>query len=154
MMLTPPGVAYNYGRRPTYLTTLLLLMFLQEFDAIAYFATGCKHPPLFVLLLLHLLVALIVASPPIFVCLLFCQELDEAARRRMPKQLYIPLPCAEARRHMILRQLGPGAKVAAELSEADLDKVVAKTEGYRSEGLGAQGEGESLGYQATEVGLS
>ena len=34
------------------------------------------------------------------------QELDEAARRRMPKQLYIPLPCADARRHMIERQLG------------------------------------------------
>ena len=49
----------------------------------------------------------------------------------MPKQLYIPLPCAEARHHMIVRQLGPGAKVTAELSEPDLDKVVAKTEGYR-----------------------
>lgn len=34
------------------------------------------------------------------------QELDEAARRRMPKQLYIPLPCAAARRQMIERQLG------------------------------------------------
>lgn len=33
------------------------------------------------------------------------EELDEAARRRMPKQLYIPLPCAEARRTMILHQL-------------------------------------------------
>jgi len=38
------------------------------------------------------------------------QELDEAARRRMPKQLYIPLPCEEARRNMLLRQLGPGGK--------------------------------------------
>jgi hypothetical protein len=53
------------------------------------------------------------------------QELDEAARRRMPKQLYIPLPCAEARRQLILRQLGPGAKVAADLSPTDLDKVSA-----------------------------
>mgnify|MGYP001807818661 CR=1 FL=1 len=35
----------------------------------------------------------------------------------MPKQLYIPLPCAVARRDMILRQLGPGSKVAAALSE-------------------------------------
>lgn len=34
------------------------------------------------------------------------QELDEAARRRMPKQLYIPLPCAAARRQMVDRQLG------------------------------------------------
>lgn len=29
------------------------------------------------------------------------QELDEAARRRMPKQLYIPLPCEAARQQMI-----------------------------------------------------
>eukprot|EP00775_Hariotina_reticulata_P005200 gene5200-5438_t len=58
------------------------------------------------------------------------EELDEAARRRMPKQLYIPLPCAEARRNMLLRQLGPGGKVSSDLSPADLDKVVAKTEGY------------------------
>ncbi|KAI8471719.1 MAG: P-loop containing nucleoside triphosphate hydrolase protein [Monoraphidium minutum] len=58
------------------------------------------------------------------------EELDEAARRRMPKQLYIPLPCGEARRQMILRQLGPGASVEAQLTDAELDKVVAKTEGY------------------------
>ncbi|KAF6255419.1 fidgetin-like protein 1-like protein [Scenedesmus sp. NREL 46B-D3] len=58
------------------------------------------------------------------------EELDEAARRRMPKQLYIPLPCAEARRQLVVRQLGPDAKVAADLSDADLDKVVAKTDGY------------------------
>lgn len=50
--------------------------------------------------------------------LLVPQELDEAARRRLPKQLYIPLPCAEARRAMILRQLGPGGKVSAALSPA------------------------------------
>lgn len=29
----------------------------------------------------------------------------------MPKQLYIPLPCGEARRSMVLRQLGPGGCV-------------------------------------------
>lgn len=34
------------------------------------------------------------------------QELDEAARRRLPKQLYIPLPCASARRLMLDRALG------------------------------------------------
>lgn len=58
------------------------------------------------------------------------EELDEAARRRMPKQLYIPLPCAAARRQMILRQLGPGGSVAAVLSAADVDKIVEKTKGY------------------------
>ena len=65
---------------------------------------------------------------PQFAYLAPLQELDEAARRRMPKQLYIPLPCAEARRLMILRQLGPGASVAAQLNDEDLDKVVAKTQ--------------------------
>lgn len=58
------------------------------------------------------------------------EELDEAARRRMPKQLYIPLPCAAARSQMIERQLGNGSGIAAELSETDLSKIVAKTEGY------------------------
>jgi len=33
------------------------------------------------------------------------QELDEAARRRLPKQLYIPLPCGAARRQMLDRGL-------------------------------------------------
>jgi hypothetical protein len=46
----------------------------------------------------------------------------------MPKQLYIPLPCGEARRQMVLRQLGPGAAVAADLTDADLAKVVEKTQ--------------------------
>jgi AAA+ superfamily predicted ATPase len=58
------------------------------------------------------------------------EELDEAARRRMPKQLYIPLPCGIARKQMVVRQLGPGSAVAATLSESDLDKIVLKTEGY------------------------
>ncbi len=58
------------------------------------------------------------------------QELDEAARRRMPKQLYIPLPCAEARQSMVERQLGPGSSVQSALSEADMRKIVEKTAGY------------------------
>ncbi len=48
----------------------------------------------------------------------------------MPKQLYIPLPDADARRGMVLRQLGPSASIRAALSQADVDKVVAKTAGY------------------------
>mmetsp|Transcript_14478 Transcript_14478/g.39206 ORF Transcript_14478/g.39206 Transcript_14478/m.39206 type:complete len:493 (-) Transcript_14478:596-2074(-) len=55
------------------------------------------------------------------------EELDEAARRRMPKQLYIPLPCAEARRQMILHQL---RDVRYDLPLPDLEKVVSKTDGY------------------------
>jgi fidgetin-like protein 1 len=48
----------------------------------------------------------------------------------MPKQLYIPLPCEEARRQMVLRQVGPDGGVASALSEADIDKIVSKTAGY------------------------
>ena len=48
----------------------------------------------------------------------------------MPKQLYIPLPCAAARRQLIDRQVGPGGPVRAELSEQDVQKIVDKTAGY------------------------
>uniref|UniRef100_A0A061QLS8 Fidgetin-like protein 1-like n=2 Tax=Tetraselmis sp. GSL018 TaxID=582737 RepID=A0A061QLS8_9CHLO len=58
------------------------------------------------------------------------EELDEAARRRLPKQLYIPLPCSEARQQMILRVLGPEGSVTSNLSESDLSKIVEKTAGY------------------------
>lgn len=80
---------------------------------------GCYHPPS---RSPHCLPFTLI--PPLV------QELDEAARRRMPKQLYIPLPCSEARRAMIERQLGSGASVAAQLSPTDLNKIVAKTDGY------------------------
>ena len=58
------------------------------------------------------------------------QELDEAARRRLPKQLYIPLPCEEARESMLLRQLGPGCGVRAQLPTTDIRKIVVRTAGY------------------------
>jgi len=58
------------------------------------------------------------------------EELDEAARRRMPKQLYVPLPCEAARRAMVKRQLGPGRGVASALTDEDFEKVVKKTQGY------------------------
>lgn len=57
------------------------------------------------------------------------EELDEAARRRMPKQMYIPLPCEKAREEMIHRVLTRGS-IASQLSAEDIRKVVAKTEGY------------------------
>ena len=58
------------------------------------------------------------------------EELDEAARRRMPKQMYIPLPCPKARKEMIYRILGPSGSIAANLSDADVEKIVEKTDGY------------------------
>ncbi len=57
------------------------------------------------------------------------EELDEAARRRMPKQMYIPLPCQRAREEMVHRVLTRGS-IASQLSADDIRKVVAKTEGY------------------------
>lgn len=55
------------------------------------------------------------------------QELDEAARRRFVKRLYIPLPDADARRHLIKRLLAKNRHV---LSEADIETVTAATKGY------------------------
>lgn len=55
------------------------------------------------------------------------QELDEAARRRLAKRLYVPLPDAAARRHIAERLLGG---VRHELSPRDLDVVAERTAGY------------------------
>lgn len=55
------------------------------------------------------------------------QELDEAARRRLVKRLYIPLPDDEARRSLVTRLL---AKQAHSLAEADFDGVVGLSKGY------------------------
>ncbi|XQJ25909.1 metalloprotease, putative [Leishmania guyanensis] len=83
-------------------------------------------------------------------------ELDEAARRRMEKRLYIPLPDKAARRELIQRlfkSLAPSeagetgdarnageaassstttvaARVTHTLTDADLDSLVCSTEGY------------------------
>lgn len=58
------------------------------------------------------------------------EELDEAARRRLPKQLYVPLPCADARAAMLARALRPGCGVSVSLSDADTARIVDRTAGY------------------------
>jgi len=55
------------------------------------------------------------------------QELDEAARRRLVKRLYIPLPELEARRRIITNLLG---KERHELTEEQVEDVSRLTEGY------------------------
>lgn len=55
-------------------------------------------------------------------------ELDEAARRRLAKQVYIPLPCAAARRQIVTRLLREGC--AHTLTPPDLDAICAHTHGY------------------------
>ena len=63
----------------------------------------------------------------LYLCCTSAQELDEAARRRLPKQLYVSLPCAAARRVMVQTML---SNLRNSLSETDLDKIVARTDGY------------------------
>lgn len=55
------------------------------------------------------------------------QELDEAARRRLVKRLYIPLPDAEARSSLVERLL---QKQTNSLTEDDVKHVAQLTAGY------------------------
>ena len=56
------------------------------------------------------------------------QELDDAARRRFVKRLYIPLPCPVGRFEFMNRRLSHDCK--HNLSEEDIRKVVDATHGY------------------------
>ena len=58
------------------------------------------------------------------------QELDDGARRRLAKQLYIPLPCADARRAIVVNILDADESVTHRLSDADLNVICEKTDGY------------------------
>ena len=60
------------------------------------------------------------------------QELDEAARRRFVKKLYIPLPDAASRSTHIKRLL---SKNAHNLDDADIQSVVTKAQGYSGSDL-------------------
>lgn len=55
------------------------------------------------------------------------QEIDEAARRRLVKRLYIPLPDGPAR-IQIVRNLLQGQK--HDVTESDLDTICQRTDGY------------------------
>ncbi|KAJ3388583.1 hypothetical protein HDU80_011661 [Chytriomyces hyalinus] len=59
--------------------------------------------------------------------ILLIGEIDEAARRRFRKKLYIPLPEAEARMSLMNRLL---LKQKNSLSPQEIDYIVAKTDGY------------------------
>lgn len=62
------------------------------------------------------------------------QELDDAARRRLVKRIYIPLPDPAARRGL-LRHLLAGHGSA--ISDLEIDRIVAATEGYSGSDLRA-----------------
>lgn len=55
------------------------------------------------------------------------QELDEAARRRFVKRLYIPLPELEARRQLLTLLLN---KNSHQVSPEQLEEVVVRTKGF------------------------
>ncbi|KAJ2500644.1 Fidgetin-like protein 1 [Coemansia sp. RSA 1972] len=55
------------------------------------------------------------------------QELDEAARRRFPKRLYVPLPDPVGRRSIVCNLL---RKQVHDLSDTQLDLICDKTDGY------------------------
>ncbi|XP_014055255.1 fidgetin-like protein 1 isoform X1 [Salmo salar] len=55
------------------------------------------------------------------------QEIDEAARRRLAKRLYIPLPEAAARRQIVSNLM---ACEKSQLEEEELENVVTGTEGF------------------------
>ena len=55
------------------------------------------------------------------------QELDDAVRRRMVKRLYIPLPDAEARQHLVSHLL---ADQSHSLSAEQISSIVAQTRGF------------------------
>lgn len=53
--------------------------------------------------------------------------LDEAARRRMTKRLYVPLPCPAARLHMLSKLMSDQSHM---LSDGHLAELVRDSEGY------------------------
>ncbi|KAJ2158470.1 putative 26S proteasome subunit yta6 [Coemansia sp. RSA 552] len=55
------------------------------------------------------------------------QELDEAARRRFPKRLYVPLPDRQGRRTIVTNLL---RRQTHSLTEANLDTICDRTDGY------------------------
>ncbi|XP_026558064.1 fidgetin-like protein 1 [Pseudonaja textilis] len=55
------------------------------------------------------------------------QEIDEAARRRLVKRLYIPLPEASARKQIVSRLM---SKEHCSLTEEEIDFIVKKSDGF------------------------
>lgn len=54
------------------------------------------------------------------------QEIDEAARRRLVKRLYIPLPDTPARKHIVLNLM---KQQPYDLTSDELDLICNRTEG-------------------------
>merc|ERR1719394_1042919 len=82
------------------------------------------------------------------------QELDEAARRRLVKRLYIPLPDQEARLTILRRLL---SRERHRLTDKEMEEVVEKTEGYSGADMAnlckeaAMGPIRSVDFEALET---
>lgn len=59
-------------------------------------------------------------------------EIDEAARRRLVKRIYVPLPDFKARRFIISNLTG---EYKCDVTEEDLDSIAEKTDGYSGSDL-------------------
>ncbi|KAF9576273.1 hypothetical protein EC968_009835 [Mortierella alpina] len=70
------------------------------------------------------------------------QELDEAARRRFVKRIYIPLPEPETRRNLLTKLL---SGQDYHLSASEMQKLVQQTEGYSGSDLTALAKDAALG---------
>ena len=62
------------------------------------------------------------------------EEIDGAARRRLPKQIYVPLPDKEARSELLLSQLKKSS-MGHTLNDIEIDALVQKSEGYSGSDL-------------------
>lgn len=63
------------------------------------------------------------------------QEIDEAARRRLVKRLYIPLPDAPARKQIVLNLM---KQQPFSLSEDEIENICLKSEGNKIKSMGEQ----------------
>ncbi|KAI9032311.1 spastin-like protein [Hyaloraphidium curvatum] len=70
------------------------------------------------------------------------QDLDEAARRRFVKRIYIPLPDAETREQLLRNLL---RDQTASLKDRDIKKLVTLTDGYSGSDLTALAKEAALG---------
>ena len=78
------------------------------------------------------------AFAPMQICCMVVQDLDEAARRRLTKQVYVPLPNAAARLQMFTRQLGKhklcsGSVLNTSVPSTDSTACTSGTNGTRTE---------------------
>ncbi|NWI26714.1 FIGL1 protein, partial [Sula dactylatra] len=80
------------------------------------------------------------------------QEIDEAARRRLVKRLYIPLPEASARKQIVTRLM---SREHCSLSEEEMEVIVKKSNGFSGADMAQLCREASLGpirsLQATDI---